>query len=162
MHRTTPRTQDARAVAHAKRIDPRSAATRRFMLGGLLVGAALALAAGWLPAFAQEGHPLKGSWLGLWEGNQTHGDDVLVILDWDGKAISGIINPGTDNIEITKAELDPDGWVLTLEAAGKDKSGAAVKYEIEGRIENLELPNRSVVGTWSNQTGRGAFQITRQ
>ncbi len=26
---------------------------------------------------AQEGHPLKGSWLGTWAGNSTHGADCL-------------------------------------------------------------------------------------
>jgi hypothetical protein len=111
---------------------------------------------------AQEGHPLKGSWIGTWESNETHGDDVLVIIDWDGKNITGMINPGTDNMAITKASLAPEGWVVTLEADGKDKAGAAVHYVIEGRIEDLELPNRSIVGTWRNERGRGAFEISRQ
>src|SRR5690606_13515805 len=61
--------------------------------------AALALAAG-VSAVAQEGHPIKGSWLGNWESNQVHGEFVLLVMDWDGEKISGIINPGTDNIEI--------------------------------------------------------------
>ncbi len=92
---------------------------------------------------AQEGHPLKGSWLGEWTGNQVHGDNILLILDWDGKAVTGMINPGTDNIPLTKASLDPNGWVVKIEADAKDKSGAAVHYVIEGHIENLELPNRA-------------------
>jgi hypothetical protein len=121
------------------------------------------IAVGFIPrAPAQEGHPLKGSWIGTWESNETHGDDVLVILDWDGKNITGMINPGTDNMAITKANLAPEGWVVTLEADGKDKAGAAVHYVIEGRIEDLELPNRSIVGTWRNERGRGAFEISRQ
>jgi hypothetical protein len=114
------------------------------------------------PVVAQEGHPVKGSWLGTWDGNEVHGDDVLIILDWDGKNITGIINPGTDNIEITKASLDPAQWIVTIEAAGKDKAGAAVNYTIEGKIENLELPNRSIVGTWRTQGDRGAFEASRQ
>ena len=105
---------------------------------------------------AQEGHPLKGSWLGEWSGNQVHGDNILLILDWDGKAVTGMINPGTDNIPLTKASLDPNGWVVKLEADAKDKSGAAVHYVIEGHIENLELPNRQITGTWSSQ---GAMSV---
>jgi len=113
-------------------------------------------------AVAQEGHPLKGSWLGEWAGNTTHGDNILLILDWDGKAITGMINPGTDNIPLGKATLDPNGWVVKLEAEGKDKDGSAVRYVIEGKIENLELPNRSIKGTWSSNKGRGAFTASRQ
>ena len=113
-------------------------------------------------AAAQEGHPLKGSWLGEWAGNTTHGDNILLILDWDGKAITGMINPGTDNIPLSKASLEPSGWVVKLEAEGKDKDGSAVRYVIEGKLENLELPNRSINGTWSSNKGRGAFTASRQ
>ena len=113
-------------------------------------------------AIAQEGHPLKGSWLGEWAGNATHGDNILLILDWDGSAITGMINPGTDNIPVGKASLDPKGWVVKIEAEGKDKAGAAVRYVIEGRIEDLELPNRSIVGSWSSNNGRGTFTASRQ
>jgi hypothetical protein len=111
---------------------------------------------------AQEGHPLKGSWLGEWEGNSVHGDNILLILDWDGKAITGMINPGTDNMPLTRASLEPNGWAVRLEAEGKDKDGSAVRYVIEGKLENLELPNRSLNGTWSSNKGRGAFTASRQ
>lgn len=111
---------------------------------------------------AQEGHPLKGSWLGEWAGNATHGDNILLILDWDGKAITGMINPGTDNIPLKVASLEPNGWVVKIEAEGKDKDGGAVRYVIEGKLENLELPNRSINGTWSSNKGRGAFTVSRQ
>jgi hypothetical protein len=111
---------------------------------------------------AQEGHPLKGSWLGEWEGNTVHGDNILLILDWDGKAITGMINPGTDNIPLKSGSLEPNGWVVKLEAEGKDKDGSAVRYVIDGKIENLELPNRSITGTWSSNKGRGTFTVSRQ
>jgi hypothetical protein len=111
---------------------------------------------------AQEGHPLKGSWLGEWSGNTVHGDNILLILDWDGKAITGMINPGTDDIPLSTASLEPSGWVVKLEAEGKDKDGSAVRYVIEGKLENLELPNRSINGTWSSNKGRGAFTASRQ
>lgn len=115
-----------------------------------------------LSASAQEGHPLKGTWLGTWESNTVHGDSVFLVLDWDGKNITGTINPGTDDMPITKASLDPDGWVVRLEADAKDKSGKKIHYMIEGRIQNLELPNRSIVGTWKSERGGGAFNVSRQ
>jgi hypothetical protein len=114
------------------------------------------------PAAAQEGHPLKGSWLGTWAGNKIHGNDVLVVLNWDGKSITGMINPGTDNLPIKNASLNPEGWVVHLEADAKDKSGSPLTYVIEGKIENLRLPNRSITGTWKNQRESGVFKISRQ
>ncbi len=68
----------------------------------LITMAAAMLALGVLASSgAQEGHPLKGSWLGEWQGNTVHGDNILLILDWDGKAITGMINPGTDNMPLS-------------------------------------------------------------
>jgi hypothetical protein len=113
-------------------------------------------------ADAQEGHPLKGSWIGVWEGNKTHGDDVLVILDWNGREISGMINPGTDNIEIDRATLDPDGWHVHIEADAKARDGKTLRYVIDGAIQDLELPNRYITGTWQSQNGSGKFEIRRQ
>ncbi len=129
----------------------------------ITVAAAAVLALGVLASSgAQEGHPLKGSWLGEWQGNSVHGDNVLLILDWDGKAITGMINPGTDNMPLSRASLEPNGWVVRFEAEGKDKDGSAVRYVIEGKLENLELPNRSINGTWSSNKGRGMFTASRQ
>jgi hypothetical protein len=131
--------------------------TRTFSLAGIL--AALALA---VPGQAQEGHPLKGSWIGEWQGNETHDEFVLIVLDWNGRDITGIINPGTDNIEITNAELDPESWSVRIEADAEDSSGRAVDYVIEGNIQDLELPNRYITGTWQSGNGRGNFEIRRQ
>jgi hypothetical protein len=114
------------------------------------------------PVGAQEGHPLKGSWIGTWAQNTVAGNDVLVVLDWNGKAITGTINPGTDNLVVKNATLNPDGWLVHLEADAKDKAGAAITYVIDGKIENLAMHNRTVTGTWKSQRGGGAFKITRQ
>ena len=115
-----------------------------------------------LPVIAQEGYPLKGSWIGVWESNTQHGNDVLMVMNWDGKNVSGIINPGSDNIKIDKATLDPTGWKVHIEADAKTKQGAALRYVIDGTIQNLQQPNRAIVGTWQSQSGRGKFEIHRQ
>lgn len=119
----------------------------------------VALAGG--SAVAQEGHPAKGSWIGTWAGNKSHGDDVLIIMNWDGKAITGTINPGTDDIAIKTATLDADKWTIHIEADGKDKQGP-VTYVIDGKFENLAMHNRTITGTWKSQRGSGAFKIQRQ
>lgn len=113
----------------------------------------LALVAGMLSTVsAQEGHPIKGSWVGEWQGNAL-GESLLMVMNWDGTAITGIINPGTDNIEIDTATLNPDDWTVHIEADG---------YVLEGTFARLELPNRSISGTWSNGGNNGSFEIVRQ
>ena len=114
------------------------------------------------PGVAQEGHPLKGSWLGTWAGNSSHGSDIVLVLNWDGKAITGVINPGTDNIPIKNATLNPEGWVVHFEADAKDKAGRGLTYVIDGKIENLHIPNRGITGVWKNQQESGEFKVSRQ
>jgi len=114
------------------------------------------------PVTAQEGHPLKGSWIGTWTPNRNHGNDVVLVLTWDGKNIGGTINPGTDNMAIKNASLNPDGWLVHLEADAKDKAGNPLTYVLEGKIENLPLANRSISGTWKNQKEGGVLKISRQ
>lgn len=111
---------------------------------------ALSLSVG---ATAQEGHPLKGSWIGEWSGNEALGDFVLLVLDWDGSNVTGIINPGTDNIQIDRVDLNPADWSVTIRAND---------YEISGKIQELELPSRSLNGTWKSGQGSGNFTISRQ
>jgi hypothetical protein len=127
----------------------------------LIVTLSFACLASGTPIVAQEGHPLKGSWIGSWGPNELHGNDVLLVLDWDGKTISGTINPGTDNMAIKNATLNPDGWQVHLEADAKDKAGV-VTYVLDGKIENLAFHNRTITGTWKHQRGKGNFKIQRQ
>ncbi|MEO8097154.1 MAG: hypothetical protein ABI811_05590 [Acidobacteriota bacterium] len=111
---------------------------------------------------AQEGHPLKGSWIGVWEGNTVLGNDILMILGWDGKAVTGTINPGTDNIKVENATLDPAGWKVHLEGDAKDKAGKSTRYVIDGAIQQLEMANRSITGTWKAGAAKGKFEVHRQ
>jgi len=128
----------------------------------LTIAVALFVASLAVPAVAQEGHPLKGSWIGTWGPSQNHADDVLVVLKWDGKALSGTINPGTDDIPLKVATLNPTGWMVHLEGDGKDKAGKPLSYVIDGKIENLGLPHRAIVGTWKAGTETGPIRISRQ
>jgi hypothetical protein len=138
---------------------------------------------------------------------------VFLLLDWDGKAISGTINPGTDNIPIKNAALTPptpqpqpargggggrggrggrgganagDGgaappppppppppqaapaapaqpdWLFHFEADAKDRSGNPIRYVVDGKIENIGLANRVIVGTWMSGTTKNDFRLQRQ
>src|SRR5690242_13268578 len=88
-------------------------------------------------AWGQEGHPLVGSWHGSWGASPTQQTDATFILKWDGKEITGLINPGLEVIKITKASLDAPTWTVHLEGDAKDASGKFVHVTVEGRIEHV-------------------------
>ena len=115
-----------------------------------------------LHAFAQEGHPLKGTWLGDWGANKTSRNHVTVVFDWDGKNITGLLNPGPDAVAIQRASLEPKGWVVHFEAEAKDKAGKTVHFIVDGKIENLGLYSRSIAGTWNQDDLKNDFKIIRQ
>jgi hypothetical protein len=115
-----------------------------------------------ISAYAQEGHPLKGTWLGDWGPNKNDRNQVTIVMDWDGKQITGQINPGPNAIPLRNATLDPKGWVVHFEADAKNAAGRDVHYVVEGKIENLGLYNRTIAGSWSHDNVKGDFRIQRQ
>jgi len=112
-------------------------------------------------ASAQFGHPLKGSWSGDWGTNNSNRQHVVLNLNWDGKAISGVINPGANAVTLTTATLDPSTWMVHFVGDGKDKTGATVHYVIDGKVENLGAFQRFITGTWAQGSEKGTFKITR-
>ena len=112
-------------------------------------------------ASAQFGHPLKGSWSGDWGTNNSNRQHVVLNLNWDGKAISGVINPGANAVTLTTATLDPSTWMVHFVGDGKDKTGATVHYIIDGKVENLGAFQRFITGTWTQGSEKGTFKITR-
>jgi hypothetical protein len=123
---------------------------------GLLI--ALLMAA---PALAQFGHPLKGTWSGDWGPANDNRTRVLIELHWDGKAITGLINPGPKAVALQKATLDPATWGVHLEAEGKDASGQPVRYVIDGKLENIGVYQRFITGTWTEGARKGTFKVVR-
>ena len=108
---------------------------------------------------AQFGHPLKGSWSGDWGPDKDRRTRVLVQMHWDGKVITGTINPGPNAQPITKASLDPDTWMVRLEAEGKDTVGRPVRSVIEGKLENIGAYRRVLSGTWTQGGTKGDFRV---
>jgi hypothetical protein len=113
-------------------------------------------------AVAQEGHPLKGTWLGDWGPNKNDRNQVTIVMDWDGKQITGQVNPGSNAIVIKNATLEPKGWTVHFEADTKNAAGQPVHYVVDGKIENLGLYNRTIAGSWSHDNVKGDFRIQRQ
>jgi hypothetical protein len=121
----------------------------------------LALIAIAVPMLAQEGHPLVGSWHGTWGPNAKERTDVTLVMNWDGKTISGMINPGPDVARFQTATLEPSGWVVHFEADAKDRSGKTVRVVIDGKIEDVTNVRRSISGTWTQGGVKGDFKVVR-
>lgn len=88
--------------------------------------------------------------------DKIHRNPVTIEMDWNGKAITGSIDPGPSGVSFTKAELNPENWTVHVEADSK-----GVRYVIDGKIENLGSLRRSIVGTWVQGNQKGDFKITR-
>jgi hypothetical protein len=112
----------------------------RIALPGLLM-----LLAG--SAAAQEGFPLDGTWRGETVANGSHRTIVLV-MQWDGKQISGTMNPGPGSSDFVGGKLVPEGWKFTV--SFKDSKGANVRFE--GALSNLGKYNRVLAGKWTEGT----------
>jgi hypothetical protein len=114
-------------------------------------------------ALAQFGHPLDGQWSGEW-GPRDRPNRLLLDLDWNGKVITGVINPGPTAASVRSVAIDfsnPSSWVVKLEAEGKDASGKPVSISAEGRLENIGAYRRVFRGTWTQGGQKGAFVVTR-
>jgi hypothetical protein len=116
----------------------------------VLTFAACVLAAASAPA--QYGHPLKGSWSGDWGPTKAQRTRVLLQMQWDGKAVTGAINPGPNAVPLTRASLDPDTWQVHLEANG---------IVIDGRLENIGSAHRVLSGTWTQAGAKGDVRLVR-
>src|SRR5688572_13430779 len=132
----------------------------------LIVFAALITLA--VPAAAQEGHPLAGTWYGDYDaGKQKR--DLTIILKWDGKSTTGTMNPGTNAVPITSASMDITPGKPAPE--GRDSTEGVppifkVRFEadgmvFEGTIQNPVAGNRRITGAWTRGAERGAFQLRR-
>lgn len=113
-------------------------------------------------AVAQEGYPLIGTWSGEWGPSPNERAQVVVIMEWDGETLSGIINPGfPDAAPIRVGTLDSTKWTVHLEAETKDERGNPVRIVIDGKLENIGSYNRTLSGTWIQGNVKGDFKLTR-
>ncbi len=113
-------------------------------------------------AYAQEGHPMSGVWVGDWGLEGEEQKRVVVVLEWMGTELSGTINPGAEAIPIKTATVDTADWSLHLEADARNSQGQPVSYVIDGKLDDLGTYNRSLAGSWNVGDEKGTFSITRQ
>jgi hypothetical protein len=113
--------------------------------------------------WAQFGHPLKGQWSGQW-GPADSQKRLLLDLQWDGKEITGVVNPGDEKAVVKSVTFDysdPSAWKVKLTAEGKDKSGKPVTISADGTLENIGAYSKLFHGTWIEGGQKGEFTLTR-
>lgn len=124
---------------------------------------ALLLFFAWVaPAFAQQGHPLTGTWQGDWGPNANTRHFLTLIMEWDGKRITGIANPGPDSTEIDQLTLNAADWSVAIDMDLKDSEGKTVHFRGTGKLNELGSQNRVIEGTWNADGQSGTFTLTRQ
>jgi hypothetical protein len=106
-----------------------------------------------IAARGQEGHPLTGTWVG--DVAQRH---VTVVLEWDGKNVTGTINPGPNASQVKSVRLDPAMWSVHIEASGTD---GAARVVIDGGVANIGSAARTLTGTWTEGAARNPVTLTR-
>src|SRR5262245_20929729 len=122
----------------------------RRVLVGLLLAAAV--------ASAQEGFPLDGTWRGERPGTGATPVTIVMIMQWDGHKVRGVINPGPAAIQIADVKLDPDGWKVSLAA----RSSAGEPISFEGVLADLGKYNRTITGTWTEGGHSDQVRMVRE
>lgn len=156
----------------------RYARTLTLMAGLLMAGLPMAGLPGLAgPTAAQEGHPLKGTWYGDF-GSGTDRHDLTVAMDWNGRWVSGTVNPGPNAIPMKSATLEvvlaapgeggrggpsgePPRFVVRFEVDVPGADGTLDSFVFEGEIFNPVAGNRRIAGAWTCGEDEGDFQIRR-
>jgi len=142
-------------------------------------------------AAAQEGHPAKGTWVGYWGPALTVQSRIVLVIDHDGKTMSGVYQPGPNAVPVKVARLDITPgkaavgvgrgnqgqappqipavlpiFKVHFEIDAKDARGNPVAIVADGTMNNVALPNRSITGTWTQTSGGNTstseFKVARQ
>ena len=119
--------------------------------------AACVLAAAAMGAQGQEGFPLDGTWRGDLQGARKTPVTIVMVLQWDGHKVSGLINPGPTAIAVGEASLNPEGWLVSI--AGTTPAGKPVNFA--GRLAELGTYHRSIDGTWTEGGHKYPLRLVR-
>jgi len=134
----------------------------------------LAVSAMVVPAFAQYGYPLKGTFSGDWwvqKGKENH---LLIEFNYEGDKdlVTGTYSPGPDGVALQKLTVTPpnpavvaDGikpWLVHFEVDTKDDSGKAVHLVFDAKLENIGAFNKHLSGTVTANGQKGEFKSVMQ
>jgi hypothetical protein len=101
--------------------------------------------------------PLSGTWTGDWGPSPADRNSVTVELKWDGKVLTGTVNPGPNAVALQKCTFDPKTGAVHMEADAKGRRGNDIHYLIDGKVEN-----DTMTGSWNHDNRKGDFKITKK
>jgi hypothetical protein len=122
------------------------------------VGVAILLAVASMALPAQEGFPLDGTWRGERRAEGTSPVTFVIVMQWDGRTITGVINPGPKSLPLRDARLEPQGWRVTFAAT----SGSGEPITFAGHLDALGDYHRTVTGIWTEGGRRYDFRMSRE
>jgi len=102
------------------------------------------------------GDPLSGTWKGDWGPSADDRNQVTVELKWDGKTLSGTVNPGENAVALEKCTFDAKTGKVHMEANTKNRRGNPIHYMINGTVQG-----DTMTGRWDHDNRKGDFKITK-
>src|SRR5215470_12729836 len=133
--------------------------------------AALAMA---VPAFAQYGYPLKGTFSGDWwiqKGKESH---LLLEFNYEGEKdlVTGTYSPGLDGVVLEKLTVTPPNpnvvteglkpWLIHFEVDTKDDGGKPLHIVFDAKLENIGAFNKHLSGSVTANGQKGEFKAIMQ
>jgi hypothetical protein len=115
-----------------------------------------------IPVLAQRGtggDPLTGTWAGDWGPSPGDRNAVTVDLKLEGTAVTGVVKTANrPEVPLSKGTFDATARTVKMEAEARNpRSGANVKYIIEGKLEGSTL-----TGSWNHDNTKGDFKLTKK
>jgi hypothetical protein len=99
---------------------------------------------------------LSGVWTGDWGATPVHRNLVTLELKWDGKTLTGMVNPGEDAIALQETSFDASTGAMHVEVE-TGSVGNIVRYIIEGKVEN-----GVIIGSWNHDDKKGDFKVIKK
>ena len=112
-----------------------------------------------IPTLARQADPLSGTWAGDWGPNANDRNQVSVDLKLNGKAVTGVVKTANrPEVALSNSTYDATTRTVKMEAEAKNpRSGAMVKYVIEGKVEGSAM-----TGSWTHDNIKGDFKLTKK
>jgi len=109
-------------------------------------------------ATAQEGHPFNGTWRGEISSAAAGPTPVVIIMNYNGDTITGMINPGRNSYPFKSAVHDAPNWRITVNAENRQ----AETITFNGVMDDIGSRNRRIDGTWHQNDSDYTFHIARE
>jgi hypothetical protein len=106
---------------------------------------------------AQEGHPFEGTWRGT-IGSGGDARAVVIIMDYDGARLNGMIDPGRNSYRFEDAAHDAPAW--TIDVSATTRAGEAIAFSAV--LHDIGSAKRYLEGTWTQNGAAYPFKIARE